>query len=1563
MKIRFLLAGLSQLTLTTICLGNILGLAGGPVHAASGTENEISALSHLSIPFVENQGQKHSDVAYYAPTLGGTFYVTRSGELVLALPASEQGELVSLSEQIVSEETISPRALGPSSTRVNYFLGQDPSNWRTHVPSYDTISLGEICSGIELSLKAYGARIEKIFALDPGADPACIHIRVKNAESLTLNSSGELILQTSAGYANYSAPIAFQEKAGERRPVSVAYQIKDDGYGFSLADYDPDLPLVIDPVLQSTFLGGSERDIARAVTFSATGAGVVYVAGNTESADFPVLNGYDETYGSGIVDGDVFVARLSSDLTTLLSATFLGSGGDETMLDGGPQMAVLAGTDVYVVGTTSSADFPGVILTQSIQDTKSGGLDVFIAHLNGDLDQLFESTFLGGGLEDLPSSIAVTDDYVYVTGYTRSDNFPTTVGAYTEDPWGLASWKAFVARYDRALRDRSIHAATYFGGNGGDRAYSIALHPVLGDVYIAGETTSGNLPATGGLQESEGGQRDAFIARFSPNLSVLERATYYGGAGDDYAYVMAITPDPGNRVFIAGPSSSPNLPLTDGNYQPNRAGDDAGDGFVLGITSDLQFGGWATYLGGSDGRDTPTALVLHDNDQVYVAGYTMATDFPGTTGGAQSANAGDMDAFIARLDQGLETLWQATYFGANSREMAFAMDVQPGGNGDLYLSGLAWSSSLPEISGGAQEAWGGGFHDAFVTRIDSSLALDLPAQAISVSPDSHDFGEVSVSTTATQSVRIANTGSLDLMVTSIYLSGSPDFTLDAAPAENPCAASSDDTNFTITGGDHCYVEVAFTPSVEHIFQEGALNIASDDVDNDLVEVNLRGRGAGHWLIRDVDLADGDVAMAVNPTNGTVHLCYYSGTELKHAQSDDGISWSIGVIHELDDPSMEYVDCALALDDESYGLNIAFLVREWINANAFTTYLRLYKDPNIEELVARDVWGGISLAAPDPVNLAVAYYDCDDRLQQGAPDNCWPAYSTRRLADGVSAWYPAGFEFLRPSSGIDEPESKAFIAVDPDTGDHYARFMYVTNLDLVLFSSENPTQVSWEDWAETILVPRIGPRGWDTSDAANPVFRVSYEDSFGWKRLDAGQANVGDPWELNVIEPPTFVEYAGSGPVTGSVYAGAYMDEGVWWAHHGRTVRQLTLDPAEPEVTEDVYTQYRDLIDPQAVDDQVLAIGEWDAGGISSVAYRTRENRVRYARRQAPSYAALSLAPRATKEDPGVGHPFFVANMGGEPLTITGVDLDTSRAGGVDWRLLEFVRSESLTTGCASFPSPPYVGAEILDAFALCLYATTCAPSSDVYAQLIIETTAGTDSVRAYTDTCPNPNIVADPLTMIFPDTEVGATNSLALEISNSGGGDLTVTEITSSNLTDYVLDLSGGTATCQPLPFTLAQDESCTIDITFRPSRIDIIGGELSIISNDPDVIDNPLVVTMLGVGVDEGQGSGTSSLFDCFIATAAYGSALHEDVAWLRSFRDQYLLTNEPGRAFVAIYYEYSPPIADYLRDHEALRTITRWMLAALIYWLQHPLVSSVGLVLLVLVPVRVYRIRKNRG
>ncbi len=217
-------------------------------------------------------------------------------------------------------------------------------------------------------------------------------------------------------------------------------------YGFKVASYDKTKNLIIDPLLASTLLGGSKDD--NYVSIAIDTSGNVYVAGATESSDFPTTTGaYDiSSSSSGDYDYDIFVSKLNSDLTGLVASTFLGGVSTEEAF----AIGVDAGGNVYVTGRTWSKDFPvttGAYDT-SYYSTKNGLCDIFISKLNSDLKNLLASTFLGGSDEEEALSIAIdASGNVCMAGYTDSTDFPTTAGAY--DTYG--GYDAFVSKLNSDL--------------------------------------------------------------------------------------------------------------------------------------------------------------------------------------------------------------------------------------------------------------------------------------------------------------------------------------------------------------------------------------------------------------------------------------------------------------------------------------------------------------------------------------------------------------------------------------------------------------------------------------------------------------------------------------------------------------------------------------------------------------------------------------------------------------------------------------------------------------------------------------------------------------------------------------------------------------------------------------------------------------------------------------------------------------------------------------------------------------------------------------------------------
>jgi hypothetical protein len=243
-----------------------------------------------------------------------------------------------------------------------------------------------------------------------------------------------------------------------------------------------------------------------------------------------------------------------------------------------------------------------------------------------------------------------------------------------------------------------------------------------GEIFLAGTTSSTNLPGTaGGAQPAHAGGGDGFVARLSPTLTALLQATYIGGSALDATTAVAVHPSSG-ELFLTGISESTDFPRTAGGAQPIQRGRDS---FVARFNTALTTLRQATYLGGSGIDNAQDLAIFPTSGEILVAGITHSSDFPGTAGGAQAIQRG-RDSFVARFNTALTTLLQATYLGGTESDGAIDVSIFPG-SGDVLVAGFTSSTDFPGTAGGAQSVFGGPGGDAFAARLDSGLTKLLQA--------------------------------------------------------------------------------------------------------------------------------------------------------------------------------------------------------------------------------------------------------------------------------------------------------------------------------------------------------------------------------------------------------------------------------------------------------------------------------------------------------------------------------------------------------------------------------------------------------------------------------------------------------------------------------------------------------------------------------------------------------------------------------------------------------------------------------------------------------------------
>jgi hypothetical protein len=613
----------------------------------------------------------------------------------------------------------------------------------------------------------------------------------------------------------------------------------------------------------STYLGGTDgMDLANGIAVDANGS--IYVVGETFSTDFPVVNGvtFNPT-NTNNASGSAFLSRINPATSTLVYSTYLSGNAVNAANDltiGGDNaygVAVDGANNAYVTGGTTSNNATGFPSSTNANEPAPPAANVtgsaFVTKINtagNGTSSLVYSTYIAGSTQETGYAIALgPNNIAYVTGLTRSVDFPFTTGAF--DTSGAVTGKAFVALVDttNAVVGNPLtpfRYATFLGGSGGTVGFGIKVDGT-GNVYVVGGTTSTDFPGTnagtrlGGFQTTLPNPFGSpFIAKLLPTIggngtNDLLYSTYFGGTGNgastDQGYGIAIDSANPPNAYITGQTSSADMPTL----------------------TPLPGGG--TLNGTSDAYVAKLSLIPTQTiSPATGTTFDFGTVQIGTTSGAQSVT-------LTNNTAGNIAFTSAALSGTNAADYA----VSTAGCSPNIVVGTPCVVSVkftPTVVAPPSEVATLTITDADSTspqvyNLTGKGATTIPG--VGLAPTSLAFGNQVLNTTSTaKTVTLTNTGTGALTITSIAASG------DFAVSNNPCGAG-------LAAGANCIISVTFTPTVLGA-RAGTLTIM-DNAGGSPHTVPLTGTGIGAPAVGLVpaNLAFGNQAQNTTSAAKTVTL--------------------------------------------------------------------------------------------------------------------------------------------------------------------------------------------------------------------------------------------------------------------------------------------------------------------------------------------------------------------------------------------------------------------------------------------------------------------------------------------------------------------------------------------------------------------------------------------------------------------------------------------------------------------------------------------------------------------
>lgn len=708
-----------------------------------------SAVTTSSSSFIQNQGQWSSDVLFMAQVRGMSVWLTKKGlmyDVHLLSPGVSLGrKTLGRRGQVIAMELVNANhgitAIGTEqqSGIRNYFIGDNPGKWRTNVPSFEKVITRDVYRGIDAVYTMQDGKPRYDFIIHPGGNPEDITLRFDGADAVNVSKKNGVELSTVVGNVMNGNIYAYQVMNGKEVPVQCSFEQHGDVVKFAVETYDRERQLIIDPLVYSTYFGGSEMDEVTAIKIDT--AGNIVIAGVTDSPNFPIALGSYDTTTNGLTDA--FVAKFDKSLSKAAFITYLGGGSD----DKANALAIdVVSSSIFIAGETASSNIPTT--AGSWKPSYIGGLDAFVARLSSNGSVLQYCTYVGGTKDDRALGICLdVAGKATICGETNSTNFPTN-GASTYQLANGGKFDGFVTR----LRPTGIGIdfSTYLGGAGDDRINAIECDQG-GTVICFGGETNGGLQKTypAGFSAiycynskfNNGDSYDGFVGKMSGAGTFADFGkhflTYIGDANNDKVLAVALLS--AGDVVVAGVteggSGNKGFPASSGSNQSNGGT----DCFI----SKLNPSGntlSTSYMFGGSGNESLAGLAFSTTTgEFFVGGTTSSQNFPLPMGNGlptpeKSNLDGTADGFVCRLPGNLTGLTYATYFGGLGIDGVNTVTATP--RGDVMFAGYTASTDFT-VQPDSYQKNNAGRRDGFVSKIAyGSVILSAPNGPVSYCPGS-----------------------------------------------------------------------------------------------------------------------------------------------------------------------------------------------------------------------------------------------------------------------------------------------------------------------------------------------------------------------------------------------------------------------------------------------------------------------------------------------------------------------------------------------------------------------------------------------------------------------------------------------------------------------------------------------------------------------------------------------------------------------------------------------------------------------------------------------------------